>query len=101
MTLGEALPLANKAICVVVPCNVALMNRIANDPRICEFFKQARSNNARFILSHIDTLTQPNLRKLSIPMDNVSIYNDTGNLIEFAQVVTNSLVMLAYRDERQ
>lgn len=50
LTLEQALPLAQQARCVVIPCGAAGLKRLKNDPRVQEFLVQTHSAGAVFIV---------------------------------------------------
>jgi hypothetical protein len=92
MTLGEALPLAHKAICVVIPCNTATAKRIENDPRILDFFQQANLNGAQFIMKQVDNVAEPFAAKLLIPTDSITTYTEDDELTGFARHIAGRLL---------
>jgi len=92
MTLGEALPLAHKAICVVIPCNAATAKRIENDPRILDFFQQANLNGAQFIMKQVDAIAEPFAAKLLIPTDSIMTYAEDDELTGFARHIAGVLL---------
>src|SRR5688500_3710213 len=55
MTLEQALPLANRARGVVIPCGVRGLQCFDNDPRLLEFFSHARENKAKFVMGEAST----------------------------------------------
>jgi len=54
LTLGQALPLAQRALCVIVPCSGAWCQRLHNDPRIIDFFQRAHGSHAQFVVGSLD-----------------------------------------------
>lgn len=50
LTLDETLALAERAACVVVPCDSPAMQRLANDPRLAELLAQADAHGAKVIV---------------------------------------------------
>ncbi len=51
LTLEQALPLAQNAGCVVIPCGASGLKRLKNDPRVQEFLSQTHKAHATFIVS--------------------------------------------------
>ncbi len=51
LTLGQALTLACRASCVVLPCPAQGFTPLKNDPRLLDFFRQAEASQALFVLS--------------------------------------------------
>ncbi|MFZ2359376.1 MAG: DJ-1/PfpI family protein [Anaerolineae bacterium] len=50
LSLEQALPLAQQASCVVIPCGAAGLKRLKNDPRLQEFLVETHSAGATFIV---------------------------------------------------
>lgn len=94
LTLGDALPLAHQAICVIAPCSLASMKRFENDPRIRELFQQANNHHAQFIISEIDVVEKSSLQQLAIPMDVITLYADQADLTLFARNTATALANL-------
>jgi putative intracellular protease/amidase len=61
LTLGEALPLASKELCVILPCHAATARRLENYPRVLDFFEQANLSGAQFVVKHRDGGPPPSL----------------------------------------
>lgn len=91
LTLGHALPLVDKAICVVIPCNAATLRRSEDDPRLTELFKRALVHNAQFVVNHSDVIEQTSLKTLSAPTTRFLIYTDGDDLIALARGMAISL----------
>lgn len=51
LTLDDALPLAGKTVCVVIPCSSPRVKQLKNDPRLREFLAQVDLNQAKLVLS--------------------------------------------------
>lgn len=95
LTLGQAMPLADKAICVVIPCSPAILQRIEDDPRIPDFFQQANRNQARFVLSRAEAQQRSSLHTLPINPAHLAFYDDYQNLIQAIRSHVQSLAMVA------
>ena len=93
LTLGHALPLAHKSICVVVPCGAAILRRREDDPRITEFFQAALANNAQFVVNHTDVIEQTSLKRWSTPTTRFLIYTEGEDLIVLARGMAVSLTV--------
>lgn len=50
MTLEQALPLAGRAVCVVVPADGVSTQAVGQDPRLREFLGSTATHGARFIV---------------------------------------------------
>jgi hypothetical protein len=94
MTLGEALPLARQAICVVIPCNAATIKRMENDPRVAAFIKQASAKHARFVMKQLTAVEKSLMGESVIPIDQIAMYTESEDLKRFAhdvaEVVSNT-----------
>lgn len=51
LTLDEALPLANRVICLIIPQSISGLNSLTHEPRLGQLFKLAGKHGAKFILS--------------------------------------------------
>jgi hypothetical protein len=91
MTLGEAMPLAPKATCIVLPCSVATAKRLQNDPRVLVFLEQANLNNAHFVIKQLDIMEKSFVAKLTIPIDRIRAYIESDDLSEFARSIARTL----------
>ncbi|MBN1991673.1 MAG: DJ-1/PfpI family protein [Anaerolineae bacterium] len=90
LTLDETLPLALNAICVVIPCKSPRVKQLRNDPRLREFFYQAHSKRARFVIGQLNEPDIANLRLFPVSTDNVIVYPEEG-LAEFVRKLAASL----------
>ena len=84
LTLGEALPLAGKAICVIIPCSAVRLHQSEDDPRLPQFLQQALANDAHCIISHTNVIAQTSLKALITSPTQFSIYTEDNNLIALA-----------------
>ena len=84
LTLGQALPLANQAICVVVPCSASVLQRSEDDPRVQQFLREAMTNQAQFVISSGDTIEQTSLKLISTPDTPFLIYKESYELVDLA-----------------
>lgn len=69
-TLGEALTLAQHAICVVVPCHSPLVGHLDTDPRARIFLERAAGNGAQFVTGRV---TNQDLAIFPVPSHRVQI----------------------------
>jgi hypothetical protein len=92
LTLDQALLLADYAVCMIIPCTWLSLRRLENDPRLCEFFNQVRSNQARFVVGSLGEECELNGNLLSIVTDIVMVYPDYEDLVEFARKLADSLL---------
>ncbi len=54
MTLSKALPLAGQARCIIIPCAAPRFAELQNDPRLEQFFSDARVNGACFVTRRLN-----------------------------------------------
>lgn len=95
LSLEQALPLADKAIAVIIPSGVLGPTRFENDPRLRDFFGKATQSGARFIIGHRSNLAKSNLFTASM-QNNIQTYPDNDALIEFARQLASSLSSICY-----
>lgn len=91
VSLTEALALAEKAICIILPCGVATLRRVEADPRIADFFRKAYANGARFVVPKMDVVHKTGLKRLMASDEALSTYEDESNLIVFAESLADRL----------
>ncbi|MEM7133539.1 MAG: hypothetical protein AAF702_45015 [Chloroflexota bacterium] len=91
LPLGDALRIAKKAVCVILPCSAETFRQMECDPRLSEFFHQANANDARFIVSTMDSIQKTGLKKLVIANELLSTYQNVPNLMQFADELASSL----------
>lgn len=91
LTLGEAMPLASQAICIILPCSAAIAARIEDDPRILGFFEQANHNAAYFVLKQADSIEKLFVAKHAIPVERITTYFSNDDLTEFARYIAGIL----------
>lgn len=87
LTLSEALPFADHATCVVLPCSTALMLRIENDPRVATFLQAAATNNALFVVGDPHTVELTNLCQFTTPSSQIVSYMPQDNLFKLARSI--------------
>ncbi len=92
LTLDQALPLAVNAACLIIPYASQGFNRLKSDPRVRKFFDQAYTNQATFVIGQ---LNGGNIASLELfptsAIDNVTVYTDGENMVEFARELAGSL----------
>jgi putative intracellular protease/amidase len=88
LTLEQALPLAASATCLVIPYSSSGNQRLANDPRLSEFFDQAQANQARFVIGPMD---EADLSLLPADIDKVVVDLDGEDLIRVARGIARLL----------
>ena len=91
LTLSEAMALADKAICIVIPCSVATLRRVENDPRVLELFQQARNNQAHFVVRNQEIQDESSLKGLLLDQDSIVYYIDSSDLTELVRQIAVSL----------
>jgi putative intracellular protease/amidase len=84
LTLEQALSLANRTTCLVVPYTSSGRNRLGNDPRLKEFFQQAHANDAKFVIGQLDQesldLFPPTIDKVIVDLGSEELIKDARSL---------------------
>lgn len=84
LTLEQALPLANKAKGVIIPCGSLAPPQLLNDPRLEDFFRQAQAGGAKFVMGQTSNLA---FDSLFPPLSDhqIVIYPADEDLVSFAR----------------
>jgi hypothetical protein len=98
LTLSQALPLADKAICIIAPCSAETLQRNEDDPRVPQLFQQALANHAHFVISHSTVISQTSLDRLATPAAKFTVYTESNNLIDLARAIAVSLAAQTVSD---
>jgi hypothetical protein len=88
LMLSKAISLAARAVCVIIPAAGGDLNCLRNDPRLLEFFRLARANRAKFVVSPLNETNVKHLELLSLAPEDVLTYPDSDELVEFVRQVT-------------
>jgi hypothetical protein len=96
LTLEQALPLAKKAIGVIIPCGPLGAKQLENDPRLDGFFKNAHANNARFVIGDSCNVADTKLFPPAIS-DKITIYPGHEDLLGFAHQLAISFSSVGYQ----
>jgi len=89
LTLGKALTLAVRVICVVIPYGSPDSNQLRIDPRLGKFFAQTQANKAKFVVKQSDETTIAGLDLF--PKNGVINYPEDESLVEFVRELARSL----------
>ncbi|MEM7535022.1 MAG: DJ-1/PfpI family protein [Chloroflexota bacterium] len=70
MTLNQAMAFADQAACVILPCHTPHVTPWSHDPRLHQFLRKARENEALFVMGRVkaeelDLLTIPAAQMIS------------------------------------
>ena len=99
MPLSKALTLADKTICIIIPCASPQWTRIQNDPRVGELFNRTQANHGKFVLgtheelsfAHgVPTGTRP---ALAFCRECAMVYPGSSELPSFIRELANSLTI--------
>ncbi len=87
LTLGQAVPLAGRAVCIIIPTISLDFDYLHNDPRFHDFIRQATAQGAKFVCGPLQNGTTESLTRslVTIPDDDLIIYaaeEDQQTLIE-------------------
>lgn len=91
LTLDQALPLAAKASCVILPYTSRGIKRLKNDPRLRKFLKRAGSNKATFVIGQLNGFDIAEVGLFPVSPDNLLIYPDREGLVGFARELAGLL----------
>lgn len=84
--LSDVLRQRSQVCCIVVPCSLATLHHIHNDPRVRDLFQMGAEDGATFIVSHPDALQLTNTQPPP-PSCNVITYDEPDNLIPLARSI--------------
>ncbi len=87
ISLGDALLLAGQARCVIIPCTLATMRRIDNDPRVYQLVAEASHNQAGVIVWQPEVVSDSRLQQLAIPEERLFSYATATELPTFAREI--------------
>jgi len=90
MTLEEALPLANQAVAVILPCNAQQMKRMQSDPRLVGFMQVTHEANAQIVVNQAlvdNSGVAPHL----LPPNRLIMYQAGDDILLFVQRLGISL----------
>jgi len=93
LTLDQALPLATRAICVILPYISHGIKRLMNDPRLRIFLERASTNKATFVIGHLNgfDITEIGLFPEATDAASVLIYPNNEDLVRFARKLAGML----------
>lgn len=94
LTLTQAIPLARQTSCVIIPCELRVLQHLKNDPRLREFFSLARTNQARILIGSLSGSEVEAFEYLSLSPEAVTVYPANEDLVEFARRLAGSLAIL-------
>lgn len=87
LTLDQALLMASQAVCVIIPVAPGRSKRLDHDPRLNQFFEQASSNQAQFIISRWHSTELAGLELPAAAGEAVMIYPDSETIVKFARKI--------------
>ena len=96
--LGDALLLADSAICVVLPCELDMVKRLQEDPRAMSFLAQAAQNQAQFIVRKPAIIAETDLAKLALSSADWVCYQACDDLFEFIRNIAMQLFNVTVAD---
>ncbi len=92
-TLDQAMSLADRTTCLIVPYKSRGIKRLNNDPRVYRLFARALANQSRFVFGPTKNgdIAESGLLPESAT-DNVIIYPERENVVEFARELAGLLL---------
>ena len=91
LTLDQALPLAGRAACVVIPGGAAAIRRLGDDPRLRDFVAQAHARGALFVVGRDGEGALGGLLGGGVAPESVLAFPGRADLVECAGRVTRRL----------
>lgn len=91
LTLDQALPLAARAACVVIPGNATAIRRLGDDPRLRDFLTQAHRCGALFVVGAGGEGALGGVLGGAIAPVDVLAFPGRPDLVEYAGRVTRQL----------
>lgn len=92
LTLDQALPLVSSALYLIIPYASPGLKRFENDPRLLDFFEQARANRACFVIGPSSGAEPTHLEFLSsLAPDQIVLFPQGGDIVTFARDLASSL----------
>jgi len=92
LTLDQALPLAAQAIGLIIPAAAGQSQWLNNDPRLGQFFEQASSNQARFVMGSRPEIGQAELELPASVQGKVMVYPEAEGVMKFARELAGLLL---------
>lgn len=96
ITLDQALQLAKRAICVIIPSDLEQLQQFDYDPRITELLHQAQMNDARIIIGRIPTTSEVQSQISAIPPKGMIEFPEAARLFEFVEQTAYALTHLGH-----
>ena len=94
VSLGEAVRMAENAVCVILPCSAATLKQVEADPRMSDLYRKARVNGATFVVSKSDSLQKTRLGKMLGNDQALFAYGTADNLLTSADELMQNLANL-------
>lgn len=94
LTLDQALPLASKTACLIIPYTSGGINRLKNDPRLREFCHQAYTNQTKLVVGQLNDIDIADLALFPANTTDIMMYPDHENLVTFARELVGLLLNL-------
>lgn len=91
ISLGEAVRMADHAVCVVLPCSAATLRHVEADPRIIDLYRKARANGATFVASTSESIQNTRLETMLGHSQALFTYGTTNNMLVRADELAQSL----------
>ena len=95
LTLDQALPLAGRAACVVIPGGAAAIRRLGDDPRLRVFLAQAQARGALFVVGMDGERALGGILGGGMLPLNVLAFSGRAGLVECAGRVARRLAPIA------
>lgn len=91
ISLDQALHLAERAICVIIPSDLEQLQQFDYDPRITDLLHRARINNARIIVGRVPSTGEIQNNLPNLHQKEFIEFPESGRLFEFAEQTAHAL----------
>jgi len=100
INLSQALLLAERLICIIIPGGQEVMLSLESDPRIRILFEQAQVNPTYFVIRQLGSYPaiESSLLSSAVLSNTLLVYSSYASLIEFVEDLAALLTHTAFSD---
>lgn len=89
MSIDDSRAVADRAACVVIPCNTAAVQQLCMDPRVGEFLVVALTDNVKLVVGQ--QALGATLWNESVAAVEVTLYSDQQSMLRLARRIAHQL----------
>lgn len=89
MSIDEARAVADRSVCVVIPCNTAAVQQLCMDPRVAEFLDVALTDDGKLVVGQQALGAAP--WKAPLAAAEVTLYCDQQSMLRLARRIAHQL----------